>query len=92
MSNEDILSEVPVAGDLFKSYQLTPEVIASGYTFTSANKAVIQNLISAYAHDHMQLTFDPAAPELVAIQQATIRGAIDALSYLLSADESLTKR
>jgi len=70
-------------GDRFVSYKLDDKTVELGHRFTDSNIKVIQNYISAHAHDHLNLTYTDAEPTRVAIQQAYIKGAIDALEHLL---------
>lgn len=73
-------------------FQVLPtdaETMLAGYTFSIAQRTVIQNLIAGYAHDHLNIQFDCDKPHLAAIQQARVKGMIDAMQHLLDAHNEL---
>lgn len=72
----------------FTAFELTPEEELAGLTFNEAQRAVIQNHISAAAEDILRLTLaaEPTAERNIEIAYA--QGQIGALKYLLdSADQ-----
>lgn len=73
----------------FQILPVTEDMMIAGHTFSSAQRAVIQNLIASYAHEHLNLKFDCDKPHLAAIEQARVKGMIDALQYLLDAHNEL---
>ena len=68
----------------FLSYELAEQELLDGATLSDANVRYIQNQLSAYAHDHLRITYDDANPSQAAIQSSFIKGAIAALDHLLA--------
>lgn len=72
----------------FTAYILDPIEELAGYTFNEANKAVIQNLISAAAEDFLAVGLDADGTELVMsldekLRLANLRGQVQILRHLL---------
>lgn len=86
-----MINKPPNIYDKFASFELDENTTQLGHLFTDANLRVIQNYISAHAHDHLALHYDCAAPHEAAIQQSYIRGAIDALSHLVHSHYEVVK-
>ena len=77
------------AESTFKSYNLDDRSMELGYRLTAENEMVIQNLICTYAHEHLQIKYDPAIPHEAALIQARLYGMIESLQYLLDANNAL---
>jgi hypothetical protein len=73
----------------FQVLPMDEETMLHGYTFSPAQRTVIQNLIAGYAHDHLNIQYDCNRPHLAAIEQAAIKGSIRALQHLLDSHEQL---
>lgn len=71
----------------FQSWILSPQEINQGSILTSAQKQCIQNQIVQYAERKLNLTFNSLNPSFFIQEEAEIRGAIDALKYLISLSE-----
>lgn len=74
----------------FIAYELTEPEEMAGYTFNEANRAVIQNLISAAAEDFLLVGLKGEGSELILsldekLRVAELRGGINTLRYLLEA-------
>ena len=72
----------------FAAYILTPIEELAGYTFNAAQRAVIQNLISAAAEDFLLAGLRADGTELVMsldekLRLASLRGQVDILKHLL---------
>lgn len=67
----------------FISYRLTPSEYAEGSRFTTAQSAVIQNLISDIAEEKLTLKFDPLNPSVFIQREAELAGQLAILKYLL---------
>lgn len=74
---------------MFQVVPVDEETTINGYTYSASQRAIIQNLIVGYAHDHLNIRYDPDKPHLAAIEQAAIKGAISALQHLLDAHSTL---
>ncbi len=78
----------------FTAYELTPVEETSGYTFNEANKAVIQNLLSAAAEDFLAVGLQGDGKELILsmdekLRVAELRGQINILKFLLQAADTV---
>lgn len=71
-------------------HNLTIEDELSGCMLTINNIRRIQNLITEYAHEHLNIEYSETEPHKSAIVAARIKGAIDALSYLIDSHNSAT--
>ena len=67
----------------FIKYDLTDDEIKSGRTFSTEQRAVIQNLISDLAEEKVSLTYNPDEPLKFAQREAELAGQIGILKYLL---------
>jgi hypothetical protein len=67
----------------FQSWVLTPEEFKQGAMLSITQKQVIQNRVCMLAQQRLNLDFDPINALSFAQQEAGIKGAIDALNYLL---------
>ena len=72
----------------FLAYELDPIEQLSGYTFNAAQRAVIQNMISAVAEDFLLVGLQEDGTELVMsldekLRLAGLRGEVRALRHLL---------
>lgn len=75
--------------DNFSSTVLNQEDEMEGSKFTTLQKQVIQNHISTYANDLVNLEPDPNNYAKFIQQQAHTKGQIDALNHLLAVCESI---
>jgi hypothetical protein len=73
----------------FIKYELTAAEIKEGSHFSSAQRALIQNLIADSAEEKISLTFDPTNPLAFAQAEAELQGKIGILRYLLSLDSQI---
>ena len=73
----------------FVSYDLTAEETKEGTHFSSAQRAVIQNLLAEAAEEKIALTFDPTNQLRFVQAEAELQGKIGILKYLLSLDSQL---
>lgn len=74
----------------FTAYELSEEEMLQGYDFTEANRAVIQNLISANAEELLIVRLDgKMQSEEERVKAAFTSGQIAILRYLLSTGEEL---
>ena len=74
----------------FTAYELTEEEMLQGYSFSEANQAVIQNLISANAEELLIVRLDgKMQSEEERVKAAFTSGQIAILRYLLSTGEEL---
>ena len=67
----------------FLSYTLTPSEISEGSRFTTAQRAVIQNIIADTAEEKLTLKFDPLNPSIFVQREAELAGQLAILKYLL---------
>lgn len=72
----------------FSSYQLTEKEELEGSILTITQKQVIQNHLSAAAHEKIGLEYDSAEPLKFAQQEASLKGQIDAYRFILAASDS----
>lgn len=78
----------------FTAYELTPQEEQSGYNFNEANRAVIQNLLSAAAEDFLAVGLKGEGNELILsmdekLRVAELRGQVNILKYLLEAADTI---
>lgn len=81
----------------FVAYELTDTETLQGYTFNEANRAVIQNLISAQAEEFMAVGLRGEGTELILsldekLRVAELRGGINQLKYLLETGEVIREQ
>jgi len=67
----------------FISYNLSAPEALQAAILTGPQKQHVQNLISAYAHDKLQLKYDTKDPMNSIQIEATLIGQIGVLQYLL---------
>ena len=72
----------------FASYHLTTQEQLEGAILTVTQKQVIQNHLSATAHEKNGLEFDPANTAKFVQQEASLKGAMDAYRFLLASSDS----
>ncbi len=76
----------------FTAYDLTEQEQRSGYTFNEANRAVIQNLISAAAEDFVAVGMG-CTTEILTLEErlriAKLQGQVEILKYLLQAADTI---
>lgn len=78
----------------FTAFELTVQEENSGYQFNEANRAVIQNLLSAAAEDFLAVGLQGDGSELILsmdekLRVAELRGQINILKYLLQAADTV---
>ncbi len=71
----------------FSSYTLTEQESRTGAQLTSLNVAVLQNLRSNIAEEKLNLAFTPNDIMSYTQQDAYLKGQLDILQYLLTANE-----
>lgn len=77
----------------FTAFDLTVAEERSGYNFNEANKAVIQNLLSAAAEEFIAVGLQGEGKELILsmdekLRVAELRGTINILKYLLQVSDA----
>ena len=72
----------------FASYQLTEQEELEGAILTITQKQVIQNYLSATAHEKNGLEYDPDSPATFVQQEASLKGQLDAYRFILAASDS----
>jgi hypothetical protein len=73
----------------FKVYELNEYEIASGAKLSELQRQVIQNNIAGYAHDIINVQWEPEVPQKAEYLRNYYRGCIEALEHLLHTDEAL---
>lgn len=74
----------PSSNSSFLAFDLTPQELAEGSTYSHAQRAVIQNLISGIAEEQIALKVDTANIQSFIQRDAELKGQIGILKYLLS--------
>lgn len=74
----------------FNRYQLTEGEQVAGATLTSANLAVIQNLIADTSEEKIALVCDPKEFNSYIQQEAYLAGQLKILRYLVDLHENVT--
>lgn len=72
----------------FSSYSLNEEEEKEGAMLTITQKQVIQNEISVFAHELLELRFDPDEPNKYIQEESYKRGQLDALRFRLQCSEA----
>jgi len=72
----------------FTSYQLTEQEELEGSILTITQKQVIQNHLSAAAHEKNALEYDPENPQRFVQQEASLKGQLDAYHFILASSEA----
>lgn len=75
---------IPNFESSFFSFKLTEQEIAAGSSYSTEQRAFIQNLISEAAEEKVALTYDPHNPLRFTQQEAELQGKIGILKYMLS--------
>lgn len=68
-------------------YILTPEEEVSGYTLTTNNLLVLQNLLADASEGKLNLEFNAADPVKFAQDEAFLQGQIKIIRYLIDQNE-----
>ena len=68
----------------FQSWVLTEKEFTEGSKLTITQKQVIQNRITMYVQERLNLDLDPTNPMEFTQREASIKGAVEALSSLLT--------
>jgi len=69
----------------FACYDMTEEEALQGSILTITQKQVIQNLLAKAAEEKIHLEFDVKNPSKFIQEEASLKGQIDILNYLLDA-------
>lgn len=72
----------------FTLYELTEEESLQGAIFTILQKQVIQNQRAACAEEKIRLEFDPANPSVFIQQEASLKGQLVILDFLLESSDA----
>ena len=75
----------------FTSFSLSEDEQKAGATLTSLNVAFIQNLRAQIAEEKLNLAFLPNDILTYTQQEAHLKGQLDALNYILAANEESQK-
>jgi hypothetical protein len=78
-----------LAINAFTSYTLNAAEYKAGSSFSSEQRAILQNLLSEAAIEKVNLTFDPTNPMKFTQAEAELQGKIGILQYLLDLENSL---
>lgn len=79
------------ADSSFISYKLTKEEYISGVSFSSNQRAVMQNLIGDIAEELITVTYDPQNPAVFQQRNAELMGQLGILKHLMSLESQLIK-
>ena len=71
------------AQSVFTRYDISPEDTITGQALSPLQEQVIQNLISSYAEDKVNLTYDVVNPHAFIQKEAELQGQILVLQYIL---------
>lgn len=74
----------------FSSYELSLDELNIGSVFNAYQIAVLQNQMSAAAHEKVSLTYDPNNPLVFVQREAELQGIISTLNNLIETSKSLT--
>lgn len=77
---------------LFTRYLLTDEEEQAGYSFSTTQRMVIQNIITDAAEEKVRLTFDPLNPNAFIQREAELQGVILTLQGLLNRQDELIQQ
>ena len=72
----------------FTTYELTEEEAIQGAILTVSQKQIIQNYRANIAEEKLSLNFDPSNPQLFIQQEASLKGQLDVLNWLLDSSET----
>lgn len=72
----------------FACYDLTEEEALQGSIFTLTQKQVIQNLLAKAAAEKIHLELDVDKPDKFIQQEASLKGQLDILNYILEASDA----
>lgn len=72
----------------FQAWILSPQELAQGSILTRLQKQVIQNQIAQVAAQKINLEFTPNDPLKFAQEEASLKGQMQALEYLLQLSQS----
>lgn len=67
----------------FTAYDLTPEELTAGQSYSTVQLQVLQNLLSMAAHQRINLKYDPLNPLNFVQLDAELKGQISILSGLI---------
>lgn len=70
--------------NMFSSYELTEKEALQGSIFTVLQIQVLQNQLSNIAEEKLSLEFDPLNPTRFAQEEASLKGQMDILNFLIS--------
>lgn len=73
----------PEINSVFTRYDLSPEDMIMGQALSLLQEQVIQNLISSYAEDKVNLTYDTTNPHAFIQKEAELQGQLLLLQYIL---------
>mgnify|MGYP000863722662 CR=1 FL=1 len=82
---------IPNLNSSFMSYTLTKEELQAGSSFSTEQRAVIQNLIAEAAEEKVALTYNPTNPLAFTQAEAELQGKIGILKYLLEMQSTFTE-
>lgn len=75
----------------FNYHKLTDDEVLSGSIFTVSNLKLMQNLISDYAHEQLNVEYLDDKPTAAIKQVAYCKGAIEALRHLIDSHNAVTE-
>ena len=70
--------------NVFSSYELTEKEALQGSVFTVLQIQYMQNQLSGIAEEKINLEFDPANPTAFVQMEASLKGQMDILTFLIS--------
>jgi len=72
-----------IISNTFTSYEFTAQEALQGSVFTSLQEQYIQTMLSSIAEEKLSLLFDATNPSTFIQQEASLKGQLTILSYLL---------
>lgn len=72
----------------FSTYELTDKEALQSAIFTTLQLQNLQNQLANAAEEKLRLDFDPNNPSRFIQQEASLRGQMDILTFLIEASES----
>ncbi len=72
----------------FSTYYLTDDEETQGQMLTLTQRQVIQNLLAKAAEEKINLTYTPESKEIFLQQEASLKGQMDILRFLLASSDA----
>lgn len=72
----------------FTSYDLSDEEVLQGSIFTNLQLQVLQNHLSSYAEEKVNLEYDPEHHDEFIRAEARLKASVELLTYLMETSEA----